>query len=188
MPRENFFRALWRQSRTGVLVVGVLLLINLAGWLIVSRVVAPQVEAARKALSREQDRLRQQKAGELPAQSGSAYRQGRREFEEFQNTLLPKKELTLFLGEIYSLAKEANLGIDRIRFHPEPVAEQGLLRYTLDFSVSGDYPQIKTFIQSLENSGRIIILDKMSLSGEQAEKDRVALGLQLTTYFKSGDR
>jgi type IV pilus assembly protein PilO len=188
MPREPFFHALWRQNRKGPLVVAALLLLNLLGLVIVSRVVAPRVEKARSALALEQGRLRQEKAGEAPLESGASYRQGRSELEQFRQSLLPREELTVFLGEVYSLARDNGLAIDRITYDPEALTEQGLLRYTLRFSVSGGYAQIKKFIFSFEHSDRIMILDKMSLSGEQAEQDRVALQLELTTYFIAGNR
>ncbi|MEZ4598978.1 MAG: type 4a pilus biogenesis protein PilO [Syntrophotaleaceae bacterium] len=188
MPRENFFRALWRLNRTWPVVAAALLLLNILGWLVVGWVIAPEVEQARQALARQQELQRQRRAGSLPGESGVSYQAGRQEIERFSRLLLTKEELTLFLQEIYNLAQEAGLDIERISFQPEFLEEQEMLRYTLDFSVTGSYAQIKEFVHGFETSDRIMVLEKMSLSGEEAGEDRVSLGLQLSTYFRSNKR
>ncbi len=189
MPRETFLRAVWRQDRKWPLVMAALLLLNLLGWIIIAQIIAPKVEVARRALSQEQQRQRQQRISTgVPMQSGSGFRRGSIELERFRERLLNTGELTIFLGELYMLATENGLDIDRISYQPEPLQEQDMLRYTLNFSVTGTYGEIKKFIYGLEHSERIIILDRMSLRGGQAEQDQVALQLQLTTYFLAGNR
>jgi type IV pilus assembly protein PilO len=185
MPKETVFHALWRQDRKMPLVLAVLLVLNLFGWWVAGRVLAPRVEVARRALAQEQERQRRQieRGGVVPGAVG--YREAREKIDRFHRSLLSKDQLTVFLSEVYSLARSAGLDIDRISYDPEHVREQNLLRYTLNFSVAGDYAQIKKFIRSLERSGSIMILGKVNLSGEQADKDRVSLRLQLTTYFMS---
>jgi type IV pilus assembly protein PilO len=187
MPRETLIRALWRQNRKLPVIVAVLLALNLFGWLLAGRILVPRVEAARSALLQEQERQRRQleQGGALTGVAG--YREGREAIDRFTESLLTKDRLTIFLGEVYSLAKDAGLSIDRISYKPEMIKEQHLLRYTLNFSVAGNYAQVKKFIGSLEFSEGIMILDKLSLSGAQAEQDRVSLGLQLTTYFRSDE-
>lgn len=187
MPKETLFHALWRQNRRMPVVIAVLLALNLFGWWMAGRILTRRAEAARTALAQEQDRQRRQleRGSVVPGTVG--YREGRDEIDRFRRSLLNKEKLTVFLNEVYSLARSAGLDIDRISYDPEHVREQPLLRYTLNFSVAGGYAQVKKFIRSLESSGGIMILGKVSLSGEQADKDRVSLRLQLTTYFLSDE-
>jgi type IV pilus assembly protein PilO len=185
MPKENVFHALWRQNRKMPVAIAVLLALNIFGWWPAGRILAPRVEEARRALEQEQERQRRQLEREEAVPGAVGYLQGREEIDRFRKSLLRKDQLTLFLSEVYSLARAAGLDIDRISYDPEQVGEQHLLRYTLNFSVAGSYAQVKSFIRSLERSGGIMILGKLSLIGEQADKDRVSLRLQLTTYFLS---
>lgn len=185
MPKETVFHALWRLNRKMPVVITVLLALNLFGWWTAGRILAPRVEAARRALAQEQERQRRQLERGSAAPGAVGYREGLEEIDRFRKSLLRKDQLTVFLSEVYSLARAAGLDIDRISYDPEQVREQHLVRYTLNFSVAGGYAQVKKFIRSLERSGGIMILGKVSLSGEQADKDRVSLRLQLTTYFLS---
>ncbi len=185
MPKETVFHALWRQNRKMPVVIAILLALNLFGWLLAGRVLTPRVEAARRTLAQEQERQRGQLERGRTIPGAVGYYEGREEIARFRKSLLSKDQLTVFLSEVYSLALAAGLNIDRISYDPEGIREQHLLRYTLNFSVAGGYAQVKKFIRSLERSGSVMILGKVSLSGEEADKDRVSLRLQLTTYFLS---
>jgi Tfp pilus assembly protein PilO len=185
MAKETVFHALWRQNRKIPVILAILLALNLFGGWMAVRILAPRVEAARRALVQEQERQQRQLERGSAVPGAVGYREGRAEIDRFRKSLLRKDRLTVFLSEVYSLARSAGLDIDRISYEPDQVREHRLLRYTMSFSVAGGYAQVKKFIRSLERSGDIMIMEKVSLSGEEANQDRVSLRLQLTTYFLS---
>ncbi|WP_027715751.1 type 4a pilus biogenesis protein PilO [Desulfuromonas sp. TF] len=191
MARESILLTAWRLNRRiPILIVG-LILLNIAAYVVMSNVVAPRLDALERRYIERQSQVREVRlTGQTGAAAGSPreiYRRGVEDLGQFRTAIPPRTEFTALIGEIFSLAGKAGLSIDRIGYDPKEVAGQGLLRYTLDFSVSGDYGQIKRFVYSLEQSDRLIAIEELSLSGGEGKSKEgdVNLRVRLTTYFKT---
>ena len=85
------------------------------------------------------------------------------------------------------LAAKNDLDINQVQYSPKLLPDQGLLAYSLEFSVTGSYGEIKHFIFGLEQSPRLISIDQLGLSAaaRPGRQRQVALSLRLTTYFRS---
>lgn len=186
MERESILLAAWRLNRVFPLVIGGLLLLNIAVYLVISFSTSPQLNALERQLIEQQASLREGRAGAAAQNPVKAYRQGESDLNKFAEAIPPKSEYTALIGEIFSLAGRAGLAIDSIGYDPKEIAGQNLLRYGLAFSVKGDYGQIKRFIHSLEQSERLIVIEDLALSGGgQPGEAQVELRLRLATFFRT---
>ena len=186
MP-ERMITAVWRTNRTLPLLIAALLLLNLLLLLVGTRVVTPRVETLERRYIERQAQIRQAlHRQEQLATPQERFQRNAGDLETFWAAIPPRSEFTALIQEVFSLAEDADLGIDRISYEPRVESERNLLRYALSFSVSGNYSQIKRFIYSLEQSSRIIALEELALSGrESSEGDAVSLRIRLSTYFKT---
>jgi type IV pilus assembly protein PilO len=187
MEREPIWLAAWRLNRFLPLMVVALILLNAAAYLSWSLVFLPRQSALEKELMGLQSRIRQARQSGLADRTpAEIYRRGEADLRLFRAAIPAKSEFPALLGDIFTLAGRAGLAIDQISYQPKEIEGQGLLRYGLAFSVHGDYGQVKRFIDSLEKSDRLLVIDGLTLSGGREEgTTKVELRLQLATFFRT---
>ena len=188
MARESILLAAWRLNRRIPLFIGALILLNVLAYAIIFYVVTPRLNGLERLYIERQAQVREARLGRDGASAENPreiFRRGEEDLGKFRAALPSRTEFTALIGEVYSLAGEAGLSIDRIGFDPEEITGRALLRYTLNFSVGGDYGQIKKFVYSLEQSDRLIAIEELSLSGGKSEEGEVSLRVRLSTYFKT---
>ena len=188
--RQSFVLTLWQKSRWRIFLIA-LLFIMILGFYVYERVI---IEPRVQALSTEQFRL-QQKVRQRQVDSAnsgipiSIAEQIEKNLDLFNELIPSQTQFSDLLGDLFTWSQESGLKIDQVNYQPEQDEETGLLRYGLNFSVKGDYAQIKKFIYLLEKSERILIIDNISLSGQAGRsknKSGVNLKIALTTYFQGG--
>lgn len=190
MGRESILLTAWRLNRRIPLLIGGLIILNVLAYAIMSYVVGPRLDALERLYIDRQAQVREVRlTGQKGAKDGSPreiFRQAKEDLHKFRAAIPSRTEFTALIGEIYSLAGDAGLSIDRIGYDPSEMTDRKLLRYSLNFSVSGDYGQIKRFVYSLEQSDRLIAIEELSLSGGgKSEGGKVNLRVRLSTYFKT---
>ncbi|UWZ81175.1 type 4a pilus biogenesis protein PilO [Geoalkalibacter halelectricus] len=188
MKAAVVLKALWRQNPVIPAFLAVLLVVNVLLYLSVAYVYGPRVGQLQQQLLRQQAQLRDlELRGEAQVTPRAIYRQGQQDLEAFYAAIPPREDLSRLIGELFHLAGEAGLSIERITYDPQRLREAPLLGYTLVFSVNGNYEQLKRFVFSLEHSPRIIALDEISFSGGDAARRTTTLNLRFTTYFQAND-
>ncbi len=189
MERERLLSALWRTNKVWPLLLGGLLLANLATLAWILLVASPQVEELERAFIQRQSQLRQTgPAAEQPASVSALAARAESDLRQFRESIPSKLEFSELLRELFALAEGAGLSIERISYDPKAIEERGVLRYSLVFSVAGNYGQLKKFVHSLEQSPRIIALEEMALSGAgERRAGEVQLRLRFSTYFHTRD-
>lgn len=192
MSRDSIIKVLWVQNRGMTLLVVVLFLANFGAYLGQTLIMDKQLTDLRtEVLGRQQSlrKLQQQKnAGSMPV---SAVTQVENELTRFRKLIPQERELSGFIGDLYTYASSSKLNIKQISYSPDRDEELGLVSYGLRFSVSGQYRQLKKFIYLLERSERILIISDISLSGGQSSKEKsgvVTLQIQLKTFFSGDDK
>jgi type IV pilus assembly protein PilO len=187
MDRESILLVAWRLNRVLPLLVGILVLLNVAAYLSLNYLASPQRDALERQLMDLQSRVRQTRQSDAEAKTpAEIYRRGEADLQKFRAVIPAKSEFPALLGEIFSLAGQAGLTIDQISYQPKEIEGRGLLHYGLAFSVHGDYGQVKRFIYSLEQSDRLIVIDGLTLSGgRESGEATVELRLQLATFFRT---
>ncbi len=187
MPAAQLIQTLWDENRAKVLLL-ILLLGLIAGIQLWQGLrLAPQNEAARLQLRDLQAELGQERS-KINAGGGEQVTSLSKDVERFYQLIPANSELGDFIGKLYSYAGKAGIDIDQINYSTEKVDDSVLLAYQLSFNVGGSYAQTKKFIQILENSPGILILQKISLVGARQEKEKIVrLQLQLQTFFKEDE-
>ena len=193
MARESLFKTVWRINRGWPLLLAVLLLFNIAGYLLRSEYFVSRNEGLEGQLLARQTALRQ---GQQEAQSSlTPQQQARRaqtDLTTFRRALPRVDKFTAFVGELFREAHRAGLRIDQIVYDPKEVKGVGVLRYTLEFSVAGSYSQVRRFIYALESSPRLVAIESVALSEAKSRakakkpgRAEVSLRLRLATYFRT---
>jgi len=188
MARESLFKVLWGQKRGMTLLIAFLMLANLSVYLLQSQYLEKKLTGLRiEVLDRQQTlrMLQQQKnSGSMPV---STMNKVESELKRFQDLVPPEKGLSVFIGDLYKYASSSKLDIKQISYRPEWDESLELLRYGLNFTVSGSYSQLKRFVHLLEGADRIIIINDLSLSAGETRKEQpsvVTLRINLMTYFR----
>jgi Tfp pilus assembly protein PilO len=88
--------------------------------------------------------------------------------------------LILDLG---TLAKESGLTAENYSFHQHDADKRGVVQLDIGTLVTGDYPSVVRFINSLERSDNFYVLDGLSLAASNSGVLR--LNLQLRTFFRT---
>lgn len=180
--------AIWEPNRSRIIVISLLLLCVVAAYAGQRWLTEPNLLELRTEQSRLQQQVRQRQV-EF-ANSGvpvSAAEQIEKNLQQFNNLIPEQIDFSDFIGELFEWGQQANLKIHQINYQPKQDKETRFLRYGLSFSVKGEYAQVKKFIHLLENSRRIILIEKISLRGSSATQKgqpQVDLQIELATYFQ----
>lgn len=184
MAREAIWQAIWRINRKIPVVLGVLLLLNILSYALLTQFLEKRAEELERQYISQQSEVRKAEQGGRSAESPLViYARGTKDLQTFRKAIPSKDELTGLIGEIFTLAESSGLQIDRVTYKPERREEMKLLQYVLDFTVAGDYNQIKKFTYKIEQSDRLLTIDKMTLNSSK-QGNSVNLSLTLTTYFR----
>jgi type IV pilus assembly protein PilO len=117
--------------------------------------------------------------------AATIYSQGTRDLKTWLARIYPKKDFTRFLGELFETAANNNLAVKNVVYKPDLIKEEGLIAYTIGFTVSGNYAAIKSFISDIARSRQIIVIDTLSLSNSSTIQESPELKLQITTYLRT---
>jgi len=185
MNRIFPWRTVWNQHPRLLTLAGVLILLNVATYLVNDLVITGNLNRLTKAHVEKQLRLRTLSEGSQTGKESPLVR-AQQDLARFRQALPQRRMFPEFMEEIFSLAQSVGLEIETVSYNPEPLEEFALLRYVLTFSVAGEYGQIKRLIHALEQSPRMIGIEQISLVGDQPFQDLVKLQLRLSTYFDAG--
>lgn len=186
MKREPLLLAVWRQNRLLPVIILTLLLVNLAVYWALAGLVWPRLAELEREYIGLQTRVRGDHAGAARTPQ-EAYALAESDLARFREFLPDRGELPALVSELSSMGRENGLTVAQVSYDPKELEEQKLLAYSLQFSVAGTYAGIKSFIQSLEQSSRLIVFEDLALdSASQADQaGQVTVRIRLVTYFRS---
>lgn len=183
MSPADFLRQLWGGHRVLLSIAGFLLLANLVLGLVLKLYLVPTVNGRERLLIQRQEDLRGG-GGDSPAE---LFARGEKDLATFREKIPPHQEFTKLILELQGLADEASLDLDRIAYDHEQAKNSDLLRYTLTFTLEGNYNNLKQFIHALEQLPRLVIINEIGLQGAGRSSDTdVRLQLSLETFFRTG--
>jgi len=104
--------------------------------------------------------------------------------EFFSNTLLVASSgYSTIVSDLGKIAAGAGLPPGSVEFKQKPADKQGIIEVEVSAVVEGNYSSLVKFVNGLERSKNLYLLDAMSLKGGN---ERVArLNLVMRTYFRS---
>lgn len=181
MNRKPLLIAVWSTHRRLLISLGSLFGLNLFLVLFLYFGVTPQLSKTEKELMQLQQELRSSDA--VTPQQG--FEQGSRDYERFRTSLPSLRNFSELIADLYLLAEQCNLGISQINYTQKGLSGSDLLAYTLKFSLTGTYDELKRFIYGLEESKRLVVIEQVTLNSAKGEIDAglVSLSLSFTTYF-----
>lgn len=111
-----------------------------------------------------------------------------KELEEFEGSLLPTaKGYSVVTQEMDQYAKETHVILDDVRFHEKDVAGQrNLMELTLEVGINGDYNGVVQFLNRLQRSKNVYIVDGLELESQngQGPVGALRINLHLRSYFR----
>ena len=181
--------AAWKRS-PALWVPPAVFLVVMAGLLAIFALkFADEVEVARTRLERRTEELEAVRARRVRAESvvdqvkasedGLADFYGRRLASESQ-------ALTRVIAEIKDLCSRAGIAPSALSYERDEVEGQDLFRRTIVFSVNGTYAQLRQLVNFIELSDTFLILDQISLQGDDIEGTPLRINLKLSTLFTRG--
>jgi Tfp pilus assembly protein PilO len=90
---------------------------------------------------------------------------------------------SVVVDDLGSIAKTAGLPPSTINFKQRELEKRNVIEVEVTASVEGDYPALVRFVNGLERSEHMYLLDSLSLTTGQDK--RVKLGLLMKTYFRA---
>jgi Tfp pilus assembly protein PilO len=112
-----------------------------------------------------------------------------RKFDEFESTLQPAaKGYSVITQELDEYARDSHLIVESSQFHPKEVTGRDLTEVRIEAAVTGDYNGIVTFLNHLQRSKNVYIVDSLAVeSGAEATRGpatALRVALHLRTYFR----
>lgn len=111
-----------------------------------------------------------------------------KKFDQFEATLLPSsKGYSAILQELDEYAHDTHLSVGGVTYHEKEVPGRNLTELTLDSFVSGDYSSIVKFLNHLQRSKNVYIVDSLAVdmdSSAQGPVGALRVSLHMRTYFR----
>lgn len=185
MRREPVWRAAWRVNRALPITLVVAVLLNVALFLFLHVVYEERASAVQKAfISLQAEERHAQGEGSDSELPQLVYTRSLSDLQTFRQAIPVEAELSGLVGELFTLAERAGMSIDRVRYNSTLLEDQDLLQYEIKYDVTGTYRQIKKMVHLIEQSGRIVAIDELSLGSRSTDKS-VNMSLTLTTFFRT---
>jgi Type II secretion system (T2SS), protein M subtype b len=119
-----------------------------------------------------------------------AYLQG---LDEFENSLAASTAgYSAVSQEMSEVAQKNHVAIDDEKFHQKDVPGRNLTEVEIETSVGGDYANIVRFLNALQRSKSVYIIDSLQVESQSVVPGQPALGnlrvnLHLRTYFRKAN-
>ena len=112
------------------------------------------------------------------------YERAQRGMREFWEVLPRRKNFPDVVSALSDLAREHHLTIPAITYQSEKVDDPSLTRIGVSFAVRGAYPDIRSFIASIERSEQFFIIEDMNLvKAGTSNEDPIQLQIRMGVYL-----
>ena len=107
--------------------------------------------------------------------------------DTFYNDLLGDKEnrMIRIQREVRKIAAGLGMDPESISYQPEFLDKVGLVRFTINVPLVGDYRNLRQFINRIENSENFLTVDSVTLGGSKDGGALLDLSIQLSTFFSA---
>ena len=107
--------------------------------------------------------------------------------DTFYNDLLGDKEnrMVRIQREVRKIAAGLGMDPESISYQPEFLDKVGLVRFTVNVPLVGDYRNLRQFITRIENSENFLMIDSVTLGGSKDGGALLDLSIQLSTFFSA---
>ena len=97
--------------------------------------------------------------------------------------------LTDILREVGLATRSAGLLPGSYKYGAEEDKKTGYVRFSIQFSVTGEYAQIRKLIAAIQSSPEFLVVESIAFSGdEEAATQELSIAVQVATYLSEADR
>ncbi len=92
------------------------------------------------------------------------------------------------MEELGGIARKAGLQISGVNFHRKEIPNRGLSEVELEATVSGNYAGVVRFLNGLQRSANVYIVDSLALASEnqpQGVSSAIRVTLRMRTFFRA---
>lgn len=111
-----------------------------------------------------------------------------KKFDDFEGTLLPaSKGYSVLSQEMDEYVRETHVIVDDVQIHQKDVAGRDLTELHMEAGVTGDYNGIVEFLNHLQRSKNVYIVDSLAVESGDASHGAVGVlrvALHMRTYFR----
>ena len=176
--REN----LWRVGA----VLGGLLALNLAFYLFFN---LPRLRALESLEDRRNTAARELRTTmtrvETIQRLVAQYDDQTKRLDDFYENLLGTQmdRMTTIQKEIRGIATEFHIDPEAIDYNPEEIQGAGLTLFQITIPLIGGYPNLRQFINRIESSRHLLIVDSVELTGAREGGAMLSLTIKISTVF-----
>jgi Tfp pilus assembly protein PilO len=85
--------------------------------------------------------------------------------------------------EVRAIASTLGMDPETIAYQPELLDKVGLIRFSVNVPLSGDYRNLRQFINKIEKSENFLIVDSVTLGGSKDGGALLDLNIHMSTFF-----
>jgi type IV pilus assembly protein PilO len=174
------FQELFRQKRTLLISLAVLLVLNIGLYVANSAYLAPAIISSQASWND----LRQRVAVAGRSDVASVYRRGNDDLKKISTRVPAKRQFVRVLGDILDSAASSGVVTGSVSYKPQPVKGQDLLIYTVSMSVSGSYAAVKSFLGDIQKNSELVVVDSINLSNGDLFEENVVMDIHLSIYLQ----
>ncbi len=169
-------------------VLGALLLLNLGFYLFLN---LPRLRALQSLEDRRNTSARDLHATTVRVEAMQSllarYDEETRRLDDFYENLLGTQmdRMTTIQKEVRSIATEFHIDPEAIDYHPEELEGAGLTLFQITIPLIGGYPNLRQFINRIESSKHLLIVDSVELTGAREGGAMLSLTIKISTVFHS---
>ena len=182
-------QVIWKEKRTLLIVLGILLIANTVFFFTYRVQYQTRLDGLQERLQQAETQLTEAKAAHAAAeQRFASYQKIRSDVQTIydQQWSTQSQRLTALISEVKKLAQESQLVPPSYAFAETDQKVKGIpggaRTVTINFTVQGNYQQVRRLINLLELSRQFVIIDHISLSS--AENQLLTVNLSLKTLFR----
>lgn len=106
--------------------------------------------------------------------------------DKFEKSLPPAASASSAISaEVGDLAKKSGLQVQGINFHDKEIGGRSITEREMEATVSGDYQNVVKFLNSLQRSQNMYVVDSLELGTEAQTPNLVRVSLHMKTYFRT---
>jgi Tfp pilus assembly protein PilO len=113
------------------------------------------------------------------------YDEQTRKLDDFYQNLLGTQmdRMTTIQKEIRSIATEFHIDPEAIDYNPEEIEGAGMTLFQITIPLVGGYPNLRQFINRIESSRHLLIVDSVELTGAREGGAMLSLTIKISTVF-----
>jgi type IV pilus assembly protein PilO len=90
------------------------------------------------------------------------------------------------LGEVMEAARNEGVATGDVTYKPSAVKDENLFFYEITMTVSGNYAELKSFLDSLQQIRQLLVIDQITMANSNPFAENINMALRLTVYLREG--